>query len=161
MSEKFEQDVSGPQAALTPSTPSAAPAAAAQSADLEALSSQESGQGEQSEDAEQAALHSLYKKAVHLTDPEPEYHPDQPIAKMTHHELKAMRSKSVVVEAKVPFKETFANSVIKSFDEFLQSFKKTAEPRRLKCLDTGHECIHCGKKFEIEDKTKSKSKKRD
>lgn len=103
--------------------------------------------------ADSEALHSLYRHAVHMPEPEPEYlGPDQPITKMTHHELKAMRSKSVETEVKVPFQTTFANFVIRSFDEFLQSFKRSTEIRRPKCLDAGHQCVHCGKQFAVEKK---------
>lgn len=110
-------------------------------------------------DPEKDALHSLYKQAVHLTEPEPVYAgPETPITRMTQHELRAMRAKSgVEVEVKVPFKETVANFVIRSFDELMQTFRRAGE-RRLKCLDVGHECIHCGKQFAIEPE-KGKGKK--
>ena len=180
MSEKLEQDVSGTQTALT-TTASPVPSASANaSADADSSAAadtsaavdtkpmskptafeptHEEGSAD-SDDPEVAALHSLYKKAVHLVDPEPVYQgPDEPIAKMTHHELRALRSKHVsTAEVKVPLKESFATAVIKMFDDFLQSFKKTGQTRRLKCLDAGHECMHCGKKF-VDDDKKSKDKK--
>jgi hypothetical protein len=103
--------------------------------------------------ADSDALYSLYRQAVHMPEPEPEYlGPDQPITRMTHHELKAMRSKSVETEVKVPFQTTFANFVIRSIDELLQTFRKSTEVRRPKCLDAGHQCVHCGKQFAIEKK---------
>ncbi len=113
------------------------------------------------QEREVEALQSLYRQVVHLPEPEPEYQPDEPITKMTHNQLKAMRVKVAhEVEVKVPFKETVANFVIRSFDELKQMFKSSSAPRRLKCLDVGHECIHCGKQFAIEDKKdKEKDKK--
>jgi hypothetical protein len=111
------------------------------------------------QEREVEALQSLYRQVVHLPEPEPEYQPDGPITKMTHNQLKAMKVKVAhEVEVKVPFKKTVANFVIRSFDELKQTFKSSSAPRRLKCLDNGHECIHCGKLFAIDDK-KDKDKK--
>jgi hypothetical protein len=115
---------------------------------------------DQAQDREVEALQSLYRQAVHLQEPEPEYQPESPITRMTHHQLQAMRAKTgTETEIKVPFKETVASFIIRSFDEFKQSFKKSGSPRRAKCLDVGHECIHCGKQFAVEykkDKDKDK-----
>ncbi len=108
---------------------------------------------DRAQDQEVEALQSLYRQAVHLPEPEPEYQPDGPITRMTHHQLQAMRSRTAVeTEIKVPFKETVANFVIRSFDELKQTFKRSSAPRRRKCLDVGHECIHCGKQFAVEAK---------
>ncbi len=111
------------------------------------------------QEREVEALQSLYRQVVHLPEPEPEYQPDGPITRMTHNQLKAMKVKVAhEVEVKVPFKETVANFIIRSFDELKQTFKSSSAPRRTKCLDVGHECIHCGKQFALEDK-KDKDKK--
>jgi hypothetical protein len=113
------------------------------------------------QDREVEALQTLYRQVIHLPEPEREYQPDEPITRMTHNQLKSMRVKVAhEVEVKVPFKETVANFVIRSFDELKEMFKNNNAPRRLKCLDVGHECIHCGKQFAIEDK-KNKDKEKD
>jgi hypothetical protein len=115
--------------------------------------SQLANQVQAAEDREAEALHSLYRQAVHLTEPEPVYAPDAPITKMTHSEIRVMRAKTgVEVEVKVPFKETVINFVIRTIDECLQTFRRAGETRRRKCLDVGHECIHCGKRFALEPK---------
>lgn len=145
MSENSEIDVSSPQGLNNAGGLSPQPSVAANADDIH--------EAPLPHTADSEALHSLYRHAVHMPEPEPEYlGPDQPITRMTHHELKAMRSKSVETEVKVPFQTTFANFVIRSFDEFLQTFKRSTEVRRPKCLDSGHQCVHCGKQFAVEKK---------
>ena len=105
------------------------------------------------------ALHSLYRQAVHLAEEKPPYNgPSKPITRMTHNDLQAMKAGTIVEqEVKAPFKVTVANFAIRFWDELMLSFKPGGDNRRLKCLDVGHECIHCGKQFAIEQAKDKKS----
>lgn len=97
-------------------------------------------------------LQALYRQAVRYTEPNPEVIAPTvkpPITRMTHNELKAMRVVTAKeTETKTPVQVSAINWIIRTFDEFVSSFQPQKEERkRPTCLDSGHQCMHCGQKL--------------
>jgi hypothetical protein len=92
-------------------------------------------------DREHQELQSIVNSLVKLPDDTPPPKPAK-IARITQHEISAMRvTQSNMPAAKVEQKVK-ANALIQTIDAFMGLFK--AHEKRSRCLVDGHECKHCG-----------------
>jgi hypothetical protein len=106
-----------------------------------------------SENEDQEALGELFRQSVKLPDaienevteePLTAAGPVRPITRITHHEIKAMRAVTTAdAEPIAVAQHKVGNFIIRGWDSFIASLK----PKKLNCIDEGHECIHCGARF--------------
>jgi hypothetical protein len=109
-----------------------------------------------SEIEDQEALGELFRQSVKLTDviddeiieePLTEAGPIQPITKITHNQIKAMRAVTTAdAEPIAVAQHKVGNFLIRGWDAMLAALK----PKTLKCTQEGHECMHCGARFNSE-----------
>lgn len=97
------------------------------------------------------ALHDLFGQVVGLPkETEPEVKPKSP--RMTNTELKAMKVvSSKVQDPKVSIAQRFSQTIIQGWCAIQSLFSFT--PRKtnaLTCVQSGHECAHCGTKIPYE-----------
>jgi len=106
-------------------------------------------------DTAQAAHHELQEIVNHLVKLPGEEAPVKAvkIARITHHEISAMRiTQSNMPAMKVEEKTKIKGSaLIQTFDAFMGLFKH--QEKRTRCLVEGHECKHCGQIVKVENRT--------
>jgi hypothetical protein len=92
-------------------------------------------------------LQSIVNNLVKLPE-EPRTPEAVKIARITHHEINAMRISQSKMPATRIEQKARANALIQTMDAFVALFKQ--QERRSRCLLEGHECKHCGQVLKSE-----------
>jgi len=97
-------------------------------------------------DLDHQELQSIVNNLVKLPDDNPAPPPPPAkIARITHHQISAMRVTQSNMPAATIEKKIKGGFLIRLFDSFTALFKPGE--KRARCLVDGHECKHCGQIF--------------